>query len=270
MSKDLIHWQNLQSLNLSDIPLSVNVCRSLSSLLILSHNLKDLNLASCKISYQGTRYILDGLNRNESVSYFNFSFNDLQSSMYEFSIKLAKIVSRHVKIMHINVTCTGLKKEEVIFLGFALAPSKSLVAIHMSANDLDYYERVFIRTCINAKVLYHFRNHAEDKNVRSFKEQNQLIRLQKEDERSQELQDFITAFNFIDNQRLGLDEEINDIINNLNLEKTFNNYDKQVFKDDNQDDPIANLVEKIRSRTEKIQKQKSTVQSFHDENLQQS
>ena len=47
-------------------------------------------------------------------------------------------------------------------MGMALQKSKSCIGMHVSGNNLDYYERVFLRTLINAKVGYHFRNMAED------------------------------------------------------------------------------------------------------------
>ena len=84
----------------------------------------------------------------------------MSSSVYEFSVKISKILTRHQEIMHINLSATGLKKEEVLFIGMAISISKSCISIHLSANNLDYYERIFLRTLVNAKVAYHFRNMA--------------------------------------------------------------------------------------------------------------
>ena len=84
----------------------------------------------------------------------------MSSSVYEFSIKMAKILTRHEEIMHIDLTQVGIKKEEVIFIGMALPISKSCISLHLSANELTYYERVFLRTLINAKLSYKFKNFA--------------------------------------------------------------------------------------------------------------
>ena len=84
----------------------------------------------------------------------------MSSSIYEFSIKIAKILTRHQQIMHVDLSSTGLKKEEVLFIGMAISSSKSCISLHLSANNMDYYERIFMRTLVNAKVSYHFRNMA--------------------------------------------------------------------------------------------------------------
>ena len=77
----------------------------------------------------------------------------------------------HDEMQHYDLSGTGLKKEEVLFMGMALQKSKSCIGMHVSGNNLDYYERVFLRTLINAKVGTHFRNLAEDQNkIKSFKE----------------------------------------------------------------------------------------------------
>jgi len=70
-------------------------CKNLGHFLINSQLLKNLNVAMCQIKLQGTRYIIDGVNRNQGLQYFNFSSNDMSSKAYEFSIKLAKILTRH-------------------------------------------------------------------------------------------------------------------------------------------------------------------------------
>jgi hypothetical protein len=63
----------------------------------------------------------------------------------------------------------------VLFIGMAVSASSSCLAIHMSANGLDYYERIFLRTLANAKVAYHFRNLAQQQgSIRSQKERNQI------------------------------------------------------------------------------------------------
>lgn len=122
----------------------------------------------------GTRYVIDGLNRNIGLEYFNFAYNGLQSEMYEFSIKMAKIISRHLELLHVDLTHTGLEKEEVIFIGMTLPCSTSMLGLHLSLNDLGYYDRIFLRTLINAKLVYRFKNMAQDRlnGIRSQSEKN--------------------------------------------------------------------------------------------------
>ena len=65
-------------------------------------------------------------------------------------------------IMHLDITGTGLKTEEILFIGMAMSTSKSAIAVHLSANNLDYYQRIYLRTLVDAKVAYHFRNMAQE------------------------------------------------------------------------------------------------------------
>ena len=70
-------------------------------------------------------------------------------------------------MMHYDLTNTNLLREEVIFIGMALPISRSCIGIHMSKNGLEYYDRVFLRTLIDAKVAFHFKNFANLKNNNS-------------------------------------------------------------------------------------------------------
>lgn len=88
-------FNKLQILNLSNNPMSPVSCRNVGSYLINSMFLKNLDVSNCKLQNQGTRSIIDGLNRNKNLNYFNFSSNFMSSSVYEFSIKVAKILTRH-------------------------------------------------------------------------------------------------------------------------------------------------------------------------------
>ena len=102
-------------------------------------------------------------------------------------------------MQHYDLTATGLKKEEVLFMGMALQKSRSCIGMHLSANNLDYYERIFVRTLINAKVQHHFRNMAQEQgSIRSQKERNQILELKNHDFDNQALKDFVTQWNYID------------------------------------------------------------------------
>lgn len=116
----------------------------------------------------------------------------MYSSMYEFSIMLAKIITRHRTIMHIDVSCTSLRKEEVLFIGMALKQSKACVSIHLSANNLSYYERMFLRTLVDARVSYYFRNMAQEVgSIRSQKEKNQIQELKNHSFEHPDIEDFV-------------------------------------------------------------------------------
>lgn len=114
----------------------------------------EVDFSHCRIGYQGTRYIVDALNRNVYIRQFNFAFNEMGSSKYEFSIKIASVLTRHPSILHMDITHTGLKREEVLFVGLALSMSKTVLSVHLTANELPYYDRVFLRAVIAARVGY--------------------------------------------------------------------------------------------------------------------
>ena len=116
-----------------------------------------MDVSHCRASYQGSRYLIDALNRNTSIRNFNFSHNDLTSEIFEFSIKIASIITRHPSLLHIDITSTNLKKEEIIFIGLSLPISKTLLSCHLTAQKLPYYERIFLRAAIAARVGFQYR-----------------------------------------------------------------------------------------------------------------
>lgn len=150
----------------------MNTCRILGLFITNSYSLRDIDIAHCRISYQGTRSIIDALNRNTMIRSFNFAFNDLTSSAYEFSIKIASIITRHPSLMHLDISKTNLKREEVLFIGLSISTSKTILSIHLTANELPYYERIFLRSTIAARCGFEFRNLAGRKEVKSNKERN--------------------------------------------------------------------------------------------------
>ena len=54
--------------------------------------------------------------------------------------------------MHADLTQCGFKREETMFVILAMSTSKNFLALHLTANDLPYYERIFVRSIIAARV----------------------------------------------------------------------------------------------------------------------
>ena len=103
---------------------------------------------------------------------FDFSFNELTSTTYEFSIKMGAIITRHPNLMHVDLTSCGLRREEVLFLGLALTMSKTMLSMHISGNSLPYYDRMFLRSLMAARVSYKFKNEAQEPDIRNNKDFN--------------------------------------------------------------------------------------------------
>jgi Leucine-rich repeat (LRR) protein len=67
VTKDLSKYINLQTLDVSFNPMSMPFCKNIGAVLTNSQILRKLDISGCKIGYQGTRYIIDGLNRNNHL-----------------------------------------------------------------------------------------------------------------------------------------------------------------------------------------------------------
>ena len=167
----------LMSLNVAGCACNQHTCRALSQFIVGSYQIREFDCSHCKINFQGTRYIIDALNRNTTIRNFNFSHNDMSSESYEFSIKIASIITRHPSLMHLNIANTNLKRHEIMFIGLALSASKTMLSLHLTAGSLPYYERIFLRAVIAARVSYQFRNLTGKKEVKSNRERNQLLQM---------------------------------------------------------------------------------------------
>ena len=69
----------LMSINFAGLPSTQHVCRELAKFIVGSFQIREIDLSHCRINFQGTRYIIDALNRNVTIRNFNFSHNDLSS-----------------------------------------------------------------------------------------------------------------------------------------------------------------------------------------------
>lgn len=106
------------------------------------------------------------------MRYFNLALNDLKSSAYEYAIKLGSMICRHPNLTHVDLTRVGFKREEVIFLGMACRQSETLQSIHMTANEIPYYDRVFLRAVMAARVDYSFKSDHLQKEIANNTETN--------------------------------------------------------------------------------------------------
>jgi len=78
----------------------------------------------------------------------------MTSATYEFCVKMGAIITRHPNLMHLDLTQCMLKREEMLFIGIALSMSKTMLSLHITGNNLPYYDRIFLRSLIAAKVQY--------------------------------------------------------------------------------------------------------------------
>ena len=104
----------MKLLNVAGCSLGHSACRSLSKFMLDCCTLSHLDVSHCRISFQGSRYLIDALNRNTTIQNFNFSHNDLTSASFEFSIKVASIVTRHPSLMHLDDAPLTLVPQEIV------------------------------------------------------------------------------------------------------------------------------------------------------------
>ena len=57
-----------------------------------------------------------------------------------------------------------------MFIVLAMSTSKNLIAVHMSGNDMSYYERIFLRALISARVDFGQKNEQQRSLVERNKE----------------------------------------------------------------------------------------------------
>ena len=173
LARHLESMKMLKSLDLSGNGMNQQICRILNNFIIHSIQLRQLNLSHCKLTHQSTRYIIDAMNRNTTIRNFNFSHNDLSSASFEYSVKIASMIARHPTLSHMNITGTNLKREEILFVGISLSTSKTMLSLHLTG-ILPYYERIFLRSVIAARVSYTYRHLTGRKAIRSNREKNIL------------------------------------------------------------------------------------------------
>ena len=131
--RQLPRLKTLKLLNIAGCTMTHAMCRDLASFMQSCWTLGVLDVSHCRINYQGSRYLIDALNRNTTIRNFNFSHNDLTSSTYEFSVKVASLITRHPSLQHLDISNTSLRREEVMFIGLSLPVSKTLLSVHLTA-----------------------------------------------------------------------------------------------------------------------------------------
>jgi hypothetical protein len=123
--------------------------------------------------------------------------------------------------MHLDLSKTNLKREEVLFIGLSLSTSKTLLSVHLTANELPYYERIFLRSTIAARVGFEFRNFATKKEVKSNKERNQVLQMASGEVYDDKMRVYTQNLRELDLKREGLDFEIADMIMEMDTVASF-------------------------------------------------
>ena len=134
--------------------------------------------------------------------------------------------SNILNLMHADLTCTTLCREEVLFIGLALSMSKTMLSLHLSGNTLSYYDRIFLRSLIAARVGFRFKSDAEKDKIKNNKEFTNIMHLASHNNYSDQIKDYINVFNDLDQEREGMDFEIQELLDDLDTKKEFNKLDR--------------------------------------------
>lgn len=142
----------LTYLDLSHNNLDAISCKHIGQLMKTTHNLQHLNLSYCGIRGHSARILLNALMLNQTLKYLHLSWNSFASSDYEFGSKLARVIQVHRGLIHLDIACTQLKREEAMYIAQCLKDSNQILSCHLSGNHVDYYSRIYLRAHLNAIV----------------------------------------------------------------------------------------------------------------------
>ena len=123
--------------------------------------------------------------------------------------------------MHIDITNTNLKREELLFIGLSLPISKTLLSCHMTAQKLPYYERIFLRAAISARVGFQFRNATQRTKIHSNKERNQILQIAAGEVADDGMKVLTDKMKDLDEKREGLDIEITDLLAEMDTQASY-------------------------------------------------
>ena len=168
---------------------------------------------------------MDALNRNTCIRNFNFAHNNLSSNTYEFSIKIASILTRHPCLLHIDLTNTLLKREEIMFIGLSVPSSKTLLSVHITATKLPYYERIFLRAVINARVAFQAKNNSSKRDIVGNREKNTLLMFAGGEVQERAMHAFVDRFRILDEKCVNMDFEISELLAEIDTEASFRDFD---------------------------------------------
>ena len=110
-----------------------------------------------------------------------------------------------------------------MFIILAMSTSKNFLALHLTANDLPYYERIFVRSIIAARVQFAFKNDSTRPEIKYNKERNQVMEMATGNHFEPEIRHYLETFHRLDQERKGLDFEIEDLLKEMDLEKYYAN-----------------------------------------------
>jgi len=103
----------------------------------------------------------------------------------------------------------------------ALQHSKAMIGIHLSMNNLTYYDRLFLRILMNSKATSHFRNLAAKDKFLSRGEDNNLDNIQGYGFMQEDLKFFLKSFKYVEEQSMKLDEELSEVLKNVDVSMLF-------------------------------------------------
>ena len=157
-------------------------------------------------------------------------------------------------MQHVDITNTNLKREEILFVGLSLPISKTLLSCHLTAQKLPYYERIFLRACIAARVGFQFRTSTQKKGINSNKEKNQILQISSGEVQEKAMRIYTHTLKDLDEKRQGLDIEIQDMLAELDTQASYEGVDPDAQPADfPEDSKIGKMVGMLIERQKEIE-----------------
>lgn len=152
--------------------------------------------------------------------------------------------------MHLNIAATNLRRHEIMFIALSLPTSKVMLSLHLTSSSLPYYERIFLRAVIAARVSFQYRNLVGRKEVKSNKERNQLLQMASGEVQERTMQQYLDVFRDLDAKRQGLDFEIQDLLDELDTTATYEDISPETTTADHfpTDSKVGILIAKMLER----------------------
>ena len=136
--KAIKNCSNLQYLCLKENILDRSVVQEFSKLIHRSRSIVYLDLSKCRLRGSLLEKLLDSLMGNCALQNLNLSGNSFHSADYVLASKMGRLVAGHPRLLHLDLSDCGLRREEVIYVAWSLRDSPNMMSLHLTGNVLPH------------------------------------------------------------------------------------------------------------------------------------
>ena len=258
----LHNTKRIKQMNFTGIKLSYMAIKTIGRLIGSQTKMVDLNLSNTNLNRKTLRHLFTCLYRNKGLHSLNISHNRLSSEVFEFTIKLVKLLHTHGQLQHINIMGTYQTRYEVSFLCSQLQFCKAIVGIHMSMANMDFKERSYLRIFMNSLIQQQMQN------GNAISKQLEMDEYQGLNEDASKC--FIRIFNSYQRQGMDLADNLQKMLSSNDIDEIFEEVVAGTFEMSNGDKPksvLQMLIEGMRRLDMVLGKQRNEIEKFHDQQI---